>query len=214
MATQNLITANPALSALSQLKANPIDFLHFNIIMMGGPPTSGEHHFYFGKHGRDPGPQPNGVQACFRLNHIDSGFIDPVQITCKNVRMIPATEKFDVADIEAYSLGGMGADILVTGQLSGCAFCVLKLGANVVVAHIQPGGTRGTGANLQTLLQKSGRFHGFKNWQLTYVYGAAINYAARAYAVGIRQNGEWRIFGQAVSGSDVDAQVVSVKRII
>lgn len=214
MATQNLITANPSLSALSQLKANPIDFLHFNIVMMGGPSTSGEHQFYFGKHGRDRGPQPNGVQAYYKLNHVDSGITDTVQITCKNVRMIPATEKFDFADIEAYSLDGMGADVLVTGQLSGCAFCILKLGAYVAVAHIQPGGTRGTGANLQTLLQKSGRFHGFKNWRLTYVYGAASDYAVRAYAVGIRRNGEWQIFGQAVSGSDMDAQVVSVKRMI
>lgn len=191
-----------------------MEFLHFNIIMMGGAKTSGEHQFYFGKHGRDPGPHPDGVQAYFKLNQADAGITDPVQITCKNVRMIATAEALNVADIEAYTLGGTGADIVVTGQLSGCAFCVLKHRGNVVVAHIQPGGTRGMGANLQTTLQKSGRFRGYHDLPLTYVYGAATNYAVRAYAVGIRQNGEWRIYGQAVSGSDVDAQVISVKRII
>ena len=58
MATQSVGTDNPALLALAHLKANPLDFLHFNIIMMGGAPTSGEHQFYLEQSAR-----PNGSQS-------------------------------------------------------------------------------------------------------------------------------------------------------
>ena len=112
------------------------------------------------------------------------------------VRMIPNTEDVDIAGMEPYVLDGTGPDIMVTGQLSGCVFAIAQGVGQLVVWHIQPGGTRLGGAALRQAVRLTGRFTG--HGRVTHVFGIG-DYTQRAHIVGIRNGGTWHIYAQLVA---------------
>jgi hypothetical protein len=112
-----------------------------------------------------------------------------------------------------YRLGAAGPAIVVTGQLSGCAFVISPAGGNDLdVAHIQPVGAGVTGANLATTLKT--------NHPNAFVYGAT---AGRGFydngdrvvsIIGVRGGGgAWRIYAQKHDRNSGDYTIRSVYRI-
>ena len=110
-----------------------------------------------------------------------------------------------------YRLDVTGPNIMVTGQLSGCAFVIQPAGGNNVdVAHIRPVGR--TGAHLARTLTY--------NHPNAFVYGAT---AGRGFydsndrvssIIGIRNaGGAWSIYSQKHDATTGDYRIRSVYRI-
>jgi len=199
-------------TALYQLKNNTQQFLSKNPVVCAGGSTSGQRPFSFGIHGSYQGPRAN-VNEVFTFTTIPLNTPNPEKPICENVRMIANSEVCDLTNLEAYTLGA-GLDLMITGQLSGCAFCILNHGNNLTLAHVQPGGLRNMdGAQLRNTLINTGRFAGHAAHPLTAVYGMG-DYMARAYVIGIKRAGSWELWGQAVSSGGANADIQAVTRIV
>lgn len=192
-------------TALYQLKSFPETFLRSNLLIIAGVGRSGVVDYYI-----EPKDTNNQrYNEAFKFTSF-SGDERREKLQVHNVRMIPKTEAFNPKEIEAYSLDG-GPDLMITGQLSGCAFAVAKPGATLV-AHIQPGGGRGEGHDLRNTLVKDGRFKGYANAPVK-VFGLG-DYTAYAYIVGIRNGNDWQFFAQQVTGPGADVQITNVIRLV
>lgn len=110
-----------------------------------------------------------------------------------------------------YRLTGVGPQIMVTGQLSGCSFVIQPVGVGgaIDVAHIKPVGM--TGKVLANTLRA--------NQQNTIVYGARASH--RYYdsdkrvvsIVGVRTGGVWRVYCQKQDPMGLAYTIRSVYRI-
>jgi hypothetical protein len=196
-------------TALYQLRNQPQMFLQTNLLNLAGAPVSGSRVNYFCRYdgivhtvneGFSIRPTP--------INSIATGIDGKAYsaVGVHSVRMNPNTEDLDVSAIEPYVLGAGGPDIMVTGQLSACIFVVQQVGAQLVVAHIQPGGGRQTATTLRQTLKLMGRFAGYG--RATHVFGLG-DYAARAYVVGVRKAGAWHLYGQRVAAAGGPIQGVT-----
>jgi hypothetical protein len=192
-------------TALYRLRTDPLGFLRSNLLSIAGASQSTARLYYFGFHDgfvrsamTNEGFKfaPDRVFAASTTAGMDGKSTTAVSV--HNVRMIPSTEDIDVSDIEAYTLGPGGPDLMVTGQLSGCVLAVQKQAANLVVAHIQPGGKRQTGPMLRETIRLMGRFRG--HGRVTRVFGIGKDYSARAHVVGVRTGGAWHLYAQQVAG--------------
>ncbi len=113
--------------------------------------------------------------------------------------------------MEFYRLDNTGPNIMVTGQLSGCAFVINPAdGNNLDVSHIKPIGT--TGAILAATLTG--------NHPNAFVYGATAGHgfydsSDRVVSIiGIRDaGGAWRIYAQKHDAVSGDYRIRSVYRI-
>jgi hypothetical protein len=101
--------------------------------------------------------------------------------------------------LAGYTLDALAPGLMMTGQLSGCAFCMLRVGTTVICTHIQPTGT--DGATMQNALQARGAFAGHPAQPLT-IFGRN-NYAAYASVMGVRKAGEWRVYAQHLNSPTV-----------
>lgn len=189
-------------TALYQLKSNPVSFLGNNLLSISGVGQSGPKIFYFCYHDS----LAPGVNEGFRLQSYPTNGpmtgIDGKRHTAmrvQNVRMNQNTEDLDVSDIEPYVLDGTGADVMVTGQLSACIFCVRQEPGRLIVAHIQPGGKRQTGKTLRQTLKLMGRFNGGN--RITHVFGLG-DYAIRANVIGFRTAGTWQLYAQKIASGN------------
>ena len=201
---------NPT-TALYQLRHMPDTFLRNNALYIAGGAASGVTPLHFGTHQS----QPAGAGApneAFLFTTAAPVVHNPVMVQVQNVRMIPSAENVDIHDLEAYQLAA-APDILVTGQLSACSFCVLTVGGQVIVAHLQPGGVRPAGPMLQRTLELTGRFHGHGVHRFTRVFGPA-NYSHRAHVVGVRIAGHWQIYAQHFTGNGSTYRIQNVTQIV
>jgi hypothetical protein len=191
-------------TALYRLRTDPLTFLRTNLLAIAGGPQSTATRFYLGYH--DTFMAGGTTNEGFKMS------VDPIMVrstvsgsdgkvttsvNVHNVRMIPSTEAVDPSDIQPYMLGNGGPDLMVTGQLSGCVFVVRQNGAGLVVAHIQPGGTRQSGPMLRQTIRLMGRFGALG--RVTHVFGVGKEYLTRAHVVGIRTGGAWHLYAQQVA---------------
>ena len=198
-------------TALYQLRTMPQAFLENNLVVIAGKSTSGVFQFSFGAH-KNPPTGPGAPNEAFMFSEHPFVMDTPASVRVHNVRMVPNTEEFDAGSIPAYSLGG-GPDIMVTGQLSGCTFCVFGQPASPVVAHIQPRPKEGLdAAALRTKLRDEGKFTGHDGG-VSQIFGVP-DYPAYAYVVGVKVAGAWQIYGQQVSTPGNAARITGVTRIL
>jgi len=201
-------------TALYQLGRYPAVFLRNYAILISGSAVSGLRNVQFGHHTT----QPRGAGApneAFKFGQpvVQSTTSTPETVAVHNVRMIPNTESIDLADLEAYTLGGGGPDIMVTGQLSDCSFAVLSAGGNHLVAHVQSGGVRVRPAELKAILQQTGRFHGHAGQRLTRVFGRG-DYTFFASVLGVRVVDQWQIYAQHFTGAGLSFRITDVTRLV
>jgi hypothetical protein len=191
-------------TALYQLRSDPLRFLSSNLLSIAGHSQSAARLYYFGYYdnfAKTPTTNegfkfaPEQFMAASSSSGIDGKTTTAVSV--HNVRMIPSGEDVDLSDIEPYTLGPGGPDLMVTGQLSGCVLVVQQRPAGLVVAHIQPGGKRQGGAMLRESIRLMGRFRGLG--RVTRVFGIGKDYPARAHVVGIRNGAAWHLYAQKVA---------------
>jgi hypothetical protein len=107
-----------------------------------------------------------------------------------------------------YNLPAGNAQVMLTGELSGCSFVVRAPtgGAGPSVAHIRPQGQ--SGAQLQSALLQSPA-----NAQ---IYGGANYNSANRVAsiIGVRRNNQWEIYAQKLDGNRYgDYRIMSIYQI-
>lgn len=192
-------------TALYRLRTDPLGFLRSNLLSIAGAGQSSARVYYFGFHNNfvrsamtNEGFKfsPDRVFVSSDISGLDGKSTTAVSV--HNVRMIPSSEDVDLSDIEAYTLGPGGPDLMVTGQLSGCVLAVQQVPAGLVVAHIQPGGRRQAGPMLRESIRLMGRFRG--HGRVTRAFGIGKDYSVRAHVVGVRTGGTWHLYAQQVSG--------------
>jgi len=101
-------------------------------------------------------------------------------------------------NLTGYTLGAAGPDLMVTGLLNGCTFCMLKNGAQVICAHIRPLGGVNAGQDLHKRMMNRARMVGHLASPL--VCFGRNDYPGNATVVGVRLNGTWKIFAQLHNG--------------
>lgn len=195
-----------ASTALYQLKTFPETFLRNNLLIIAGVKTSGIINNYYIE---SKDSANSSYNEAFKFTNFSSAE-NKDTVAVHNVRMIPISEDFKYTEIESYPLTG-GPDLMITGQLTGCTFVTANSGGSTLVAHIQPGGSRGSGQELRDKVLKDGRFKNYPN-QTVSVFGVG-DYQGAAYVVGVRIGGQWQLYGQMVTGPGTNAQITSVKRI-
>jgi len=195
-----------ASTAVYQLKTFPETFLRNNLLIIAGVKTSGVINNYYIE---SKDSANSSYNEAFKFTNFSSSE-NKDTVAVHNVRMIPISEDFKHTAIESYPLTG-GPDLMITGQLTGCTFVTANGGGSTLVAHIQPGGSRGSGQELRDNVLKNGRFKNHANQAVT-VFGVG-DYQGAAYVVGVRIGGQWQLYGQMVTGPGTNAQITSVKRI-
>ena len=187
-----------------EFKKNPGKFLSKNPVRIVGEKNSGVIPYYFYKDYEIYKiiPNPEG-----RLQTIYPGGVT-FQAHNLAVKKLNNTnwgeEETDAIEIPSYNLNKEPeVSLMMTTQLSGCAFCFKEIGEQYLVAHIQPPDKKNTGATVQEQLIKRGRFEEFPDEKLN-VFGASMNYDAdkeRAYVISVKQNGKWTHHVQVTDGN-------------
>jgi hypothetical protein len=103
-----------------------------------------------------------------------------------------------------YELAGVptdgSVDVLITTQLTACAFVVDASNSRLKVAHIQPPktGVKGVaeGSKLEQRLDRAGHSR---------VYGLNSYFGNTASVIGLLKSGHWTIYGQQFNGKHVSA---------
>jgi hypothetical protein len=179
-------------AAYQSLKTTPSVFLSANKINIVATTSSGakRYKFYF---------SPDDNQYWFRPASERTGIVN-IQKTVYHVAVQQYSDvksKLDKID------GGnaAGCDVLVTTQLTGCTFMYQTDGANLVAAHVQPGG----GVDQFALRKKLRDEAAFKNelpGKPVRVFGAVKTpkpdgYCRdkHSYIIGVR-NGQWELHAQ------------------
>jgi hypothetical protein len=198
-------------TVLYQLQHHTMAFLQSHVLTLHGAALSGPRINYLcyhdGAQGANEGFQIAPDPLITPLQGIDHMVYKAIKV--HSVRMIKSSEDFDVSDLEPYVLDGTGADLMVTGQLSGCVFAIRQEPGRLIVAHVQPGGNRQPGAMLRQTIKLMGRFANYG--RVTHVFGRG-DYHGRAHVLGVRKGGTWQIFAQEVASGS--GPVVRAMRII
>jgi len=169
------------------LQAHPKAFLNANVLRCAGHPTANGLAAYVIQNN-------GGVQNEF---DVMPGFGIPNAwgFTAYSVVMQPSTGIVPAALVGLALPNAGGPDLMITGILNGCTFCILGGPNQVQVAHVRPVGR--TAHSLQTLLAVSGRFAGSPHAPIM-TFGQATEYTGfeDATVVGVRKGGRWKIYAQ------------------
>lgn len=221
--------------AFNELRTNTEYFLKYYPINIFGCP--GPHHadqantkqVYI--HKRDPsapGSTPSkkvghygatrpGRTFSWRKHEISSFKIQPANVAPAGVsrqliiaHSVPMhfENTITINALDAYLLDNAQDGVMVTGQLSGCTFCVAPAGGNnLACTHIKPVGAAG-GGPLQTNINNNGAFSTHPGPLTTF---GRNDYPAYATVIGVRAAGTWRIYAQC--SNDQCKTITSVYRI-
>ena len=208
------------LQALNELRIHPDRFVKYYPLSVAGwtgahaPNTVNTHAFHLyrrdpttagsmpsGKVGHHGATRPNDVLP-FMTHEISSWTIDdqghpgaPVQgFNGHSVPMVTdtAANPVDRTALVSYQLDG-SADVMITGQLSGCCFCWLPVGGILLCTHIRPG-LGSNGVVLHNSLHAGGRFANHPTQPLN-TFGRN-DYPMHATVIGVRLAGAWRLYAQ------------------
>ena len=113
----------------------------------------------------------------------------------------------DIGNLDAYLLDS-SRNIMITGQLSGCCFCIVPHGPGLACTHINPQGAPGGAVQLQNDLTSTGTFRNYPGPFLTY---GRKNYPGYATVIGVRVGGVWNIYAQ--KSNDQCTTITGAERI-
>ena len=200
--------------AYNTLVANPGDFLRrYPVRIFGATAASGVAMYVMDNRGQSR--RPGSVLGTLNMHTTESFDVRSAAIvfggnghpfSAHSVHMDVGTGAMGF-----YRLDGTGPNIMVTGQLSGCSFVMMPVGANDVdVAHIKP--HQITGKTLHDNLSNT-----FAN---AVIYGDSkdggfYDSDTRVVSiVGVRFAGEWRMYAQKQKpGTSYDYSIKSVYQI-
>lgn len=183
---------------LTKLKNDPVKFLKQNVLGIAGQGPGFKDCFLQERVGGAP-----GELSISNVQLQNLGPNESVKFSAYSVEM-QTFASVDVTQIKPFILGSSGPDIMVTGQLSGCSFCMMphKNGQELVCAHIQPQIPGNHAKALQESLAKDGRFAGLPDGEIV-VYGKKDYKDFRTTILGVRKNGRWAIYTQQRDNNNV-----------
>lgn len=203
------------LIALELLKSNPQRFLTKYPIRIFGDVKPSSIETFFIEH-RGDSFRPGALLGTHNFHNVESFNIRPASSRmakeeCKlfaahSISMSAGRGKI----VATYKLDESGPNIMVTGQLSGCAFLIQTKGRGLEVSHIKPVGI--SGADLATTL---GADH-----PDSFVYGVSpsdgfYDSCDRVVSIiGVRKSdGHWAIYAQKQDALTMDYRIRSVYMI-
>lgn len=204
------------LQAIQELQTQPAQFLARYPVRIFGDP-SGSHVSSYRIEDSVASLRPSKVlrthsmQATqsFQIRARGSALGNPPNSVWFDAHSVKMFDNHRPSDSGIYTLPVTGGpNLMLTGQLSGCAFAIEDKGdGSLVVAHIRPTPQGLDAATLQSALQQS------PGW--TTVYGRDDYSAMRVVSiVGVRVSGRWHIWAQKQDGTTGDYQIRSVKQLI
>lgn len=186
-----------------ELKAHPRRFLTHRRVVISGKSSGGAFDYAFytenGKLKINPG---STVGAYYKVRAIN----------------VPAQNYADIKDaldsIPGTRSKNYDADVMLTTQFSGCAFCFSVSKNSLVAAHVNPGGAPGSGVpkaigatELPRVLRKRGGFSNgnsgeFKVYGRTAGsgYGYPQDSVEQMTIVAVRKESGWRVYAQQAFG--------------
>jgi hypothetical protein len=199
--------------ALYELQTQPQAFLERFTVRIFGFPTNSQvakYRIEAGGVSQRPGSILGTLNMhatqLFEIRAIGAAFGNPPGSVWFDAHSVKMFDSINLAALGTYTLPTVGGpDVMVTGQLSGCAFAIHDNGnGSLVVAHIRPS------VNINALTLQ----HTLQNipyW--TVVYGRD-NYAGQRVAsiVGCRAGGQWHVWAQKQDDTSYDVR--SVKKLI
>lgn len=130
--------------------------------------------------------------SSFRISTAPTGE-GPVQFTALSVPMV-YYDSINVGALNAYLIDN-SQDIMITGQLTNCCFCVRPYAGGLACTHVNPRGYAGLNgpAGMQTQLNAGGQFANYAGVLATY---GRQNYPLASNVIGVRGPGGWELFSQ------------------
>jgi len=202
--------------AFTMLTANAEAFLKlYPVRIFGDTGASGQADYDLENRGASH--RPGEVLGTHRLHATESFNMKAAAIGLVN----PGAHRFrshsvhmdlGIGAMNFYRLGAAGPGIVVTGQLSGCAFVIAPAGGNDLdVAHVKPTGGV-TGSSLAASLAAA--------HPNAFVYGATAGHGFYdshdrvVSIIGIRDlGGAWRLYAQKHDANSGDYTIRSVHRL-
>lgn len=197
-----------AAAALVQIRTNSDYFLRWYSVQISGSPAASAAIQYYIRTRDGAAVQrftrPGRILGNLRPHHIRNFSIgtgnvantDSTGFMAHSVQMVNANA-VNLAALNGYFIAdNSGTDLMVTGQITGCAFVALRVAGGVVMTHIRPMGT--TPQQLELDLANHGAFFGHPG-PLT-IYGAATNYNQPTQDVTVigvaTAPTQWRVYAQ------------------
>ncbi|WP_445355112.1 hypothetical protein ACJJI5_21095 [Microbulbifer sp. EKSA008] len=202
-------------TALYQLRNYPEMFLKNNLVRISGTKDTGVMDYQFGTYTMGMGaPGIDSANEIFAFHRQGVFIEDPQIIKVHHIRMIDWDEDLALDRLEPYQMRS-GADIMITGQLSDCCFCIGGRNANMpAVAHVRPRKKQGlNGKATHNEIINRGKFRFLGN--VTKSLGRSTLkphhhiYTDYAYVIGVRVKNQWQIFAQHVKTPKGPIQAVT-----
>lgn len=203
--------------ALNMLQNQPETFLRKYPVRIFGDPT-GSHVAHYrledGGASQRPGSRLGTLRMhatqLFEIRSRGAAFGNPAGSVWFQAHSVKMFSSSDPNAIGTYTLPAAGGpDLMVTGQLSGCAFAIHDNGGgSFVVAHIRPHDASG---NTAEVLHGTLRNTGY--WNIVYGRGD-YSRDRRASIIGVRRAGQWHIYAQKQDGTTGDYSVRKVKQLV
>lgn len=199
-------------AAINSLRKNTQYFLSFYQITIAGDTGTSRpmnyyidtrHGFTFTRPGRRLRNRQHNVPAYMMSSSAAAAGPNSIGFRTHSIRM-EKEGAIAMGSIAGYPADTLGPDLMVTGALSGCSFCILadpNVANRIWVAHVKAGAAGGY--NLRNHLQQNGHFSIAPNAAIT-VYGSRPAGGGPGYdsatehvsIVGIRTGNTWAIWGQ------------------
>lgn len=114
------------------------------------------------------------------------------------VPMIKTSQSIKLSAIPHLEVTDTTPKFIMTGALSGCTVVANSTGdKSMMISHIQPGGARGSGSNMEFMIEAQGTIGGA---QAEMVYGPTSYEDCQANVIGIARKGKWELWAQAFKG--------------
>ena len=164
-------------------------------LVPGAMPSANVGHYGATRPGRILSSRIHEISS-FQIITFATPGADTQQINAHSVPMIPYNHNapINLQQLAPYFLDGASDGVMITGQLSGCCFCWLPVGAQLWCTHIRPLNPPNFGVQLQNLLHMGGRFNGHVLAPLG-TFGRN-EYPQHATVIGVRLHGNWRLYAQ------------------
>lgn len=199
---------NPV-EALKMMRSSLNDFLKISSVTIEGTnQESKKTDYVLVKLGEEAGSRPGKILGnlnkhaveAFAFSSQDIRGTDPVTV---KVHLIGTQEQAkkepDFNNLEAYLCPRKDdADVMITGQLTGCTFCCLETPEGMAVAHLQP---KKGGADALREACEQGAFQGLRGDLVVYGPGNGYNPATENVSIiGVRKSKKWSIYAQVHPG--------------
>ena len=193
-----------AYGVLTQLQADPRDYLMNNLINIAGGNTYGSTHCILG-------PGHNRTDFKVEYKHAIPGHGASI---VWNVPMIGKEQAVQYDNLPHTHVTSTNPGLILTGMLTGCTVAVTVISPTELrICHVQPGGVRDGADKVEDDMRAQARM---SDTAPTIFFGPQTYYTSKcvAHFIGLAVNGNWQLYGQMTSLGQGGYAVQGVKRLL